>query len=84
MPRHTEPEAHQQMILEKLKLALPPQPPPRIRAGKPELAARHPRNFVVQTYRVKTTLATPECGSESESAKVGLMIWTYKSSGVLA
>jgi hypothetical protein len=39
MPRHTEPEAHQQMILEKLKLALPPQPPPRIRAGKPELAA---------------------------------------------
>ncbi|HEY1807544.1 MAG TPA: IS1634 family transposase [Acidobacteriaceae bacterium] len=39
MPRHTEPEAHQQMILEKLKLALPPQPPPRIRAGKLGLAA---------------------------------------------
>jgi transposase len=39
MPRHTEPEAHQQMILEKLKLALPPQPPPRIRAGNLEVAA---------------------------------------------
>jgi transposase len=34
MPRHTEPEAEQRMLLEKLKLELPPQPPPRIRAGK--------------------------------------------------
>jgi transposase len=33
LPRHTEPEAEQKMILEKLKLALPPQPPPRIRAS---------------------------------------------------
>ena len=38
MPRHTEPEAQQQMVLEKLGLELPPQPPPRIRAGKVELA----------------------------------------------
>jgi transposase len=38
MPRHTEPEPEHQMILEKLRLALPPQPPPRIRGGKPELA----------------------------------------------
>jgi transposase len=38
MPRHTEPEASQKMILEKLKLELPPQPPPRIRDGKLELA----------------------------------------------
>jgi hypothetical protein len=33
MPRFTEPEPQQQMILEKLALTLPPQPPPRIRAG---------------------------------------------------
>jgi transposase len=39
MPRYTEPEAGQKMILEKLQLTLPPQPPPRIRAGKLELAA---------------------------------------------
>ncbi len=32
--RHTEPEAPQQMILEKLNLTLPAQPPPRIRAGE--------------------------------------------------
>lgn len=37
MPRYTEPEAQQNMILEALKLTLPPQPPPRIRHGKPEL-----------------------------------------------
>jgi transposase len=37
MPRYTEPEAQQKMILEVLKLALPPQPPPRIRAGKIQL-----------------------------------------------
>jgi len=39
LPRHTEPEAQQKMILEKLGLTLPPQPPPRIRAGKIELPA---------------------------------------------
>jgi transposase len=34
MPRHTEPEAEQLMLLEKLGLTLPAQPPPRIRSGK--------------------------------------------------
>lgn len=34
LPRHTEPEPEQQMILEKLRLALPSQPPPRIREGQ--------------------------------------------------
>lgn len=34
MPRHTEPEQEQLMLLEKLNLTLPPQPPPRIRGGK--------------------------------------------------
>ena len=38
MPRYTEPEAQQKLILEQLGLSLPPQPPPRIRAGKLELA----------------------------------------------
>jgi transposase len=33
LPRHTEPEAEQAMILEKLGLELPAQPPPRIRAS---------------------------------------------------
>jgi transposase len=33
LPRHTEPEAEQGMILEKLGLELPEQPPPRIRAS---------------------------------------------------
>jgi hypothetical protein len=32
LPRHTEPEAEQAMLLEKLRLTLPAQPPPRIRA----------------------------------------------------
>jgi transposase len=39
MPRHTEPEAEQKMILQTLKLELPPQPPPRIRAGTIEMSA---------------------------------------------
>jgi transposase len=34
MPRHTEPEPEQEMLLEKLNLTLPPQPPPRIRSGQ--------------------------------------------------
>jgi transposase len=34
MPRYTEPESDQLMLLEKLGLTLPPQPPPRIRGGK--------------------------------------------------
>jgi len=31
---NTEPEAEQEMLLEKLGLSLPAQPPPRIRAGQ--------------------------------------------------
>lgn len=42
MPRHTEPEPEQKVILQTLKLELPPQPPPRIRAGKIELSASGP------------------------------------------
>ena len=38
LPRYTEPEAAQQMLLEKLGLTLPPQPPPRIRRSD---IARH-------------------------------------------
>jgi hypothetical protein len=45
MPRHTEPEAEQQMILEKLAMELPPQPPPRIRDGKLELPSRIDQNL---------------------------------------
>jgi len=40
MPRHTEPQAQQKMILQTLMLQLPPQPPPRIREGKLELPPR--------------------------------------------
>ena len=32
--RHSEPESEQRMVLEKLNLQLPAQPPPRIRAGQ--------------------------------------------------
>ena len=34
MPRHTQPEPEHMMILDKLALSLPPQPPPRINAGQ--------------------------------------------------
>ena len=44
MPRYTEPEAQQQLILEKLKLSLPPQPPPRIRNGNLEPATAMDRS----------------------------------------
>ena len=40
LPRHTEPDAQQKLILEKLGLSLPSQPPPRIRAGQIQLPAR--------------------------------------------
>jgi transposase len=33
MPRYTEPEAEQKLLLHKLRLRLPAQPPPRIKAG---------------------------------------------------
>jgi transposase len=40
LPRHTEPESQQRMILEKLGLELPAQPPPRIRGGRVEMPKR--------------------------------------------
>ncbi len=33
MPRYTEPEPDQALLLHKLKLRLPPQPPPRVKSG---------------------------------------------------
>jgi hypothetical protein len=36
MPRYTEPEADQALLLHKLKLRLPQQPPPRIKSGLTE------------------------------------------------
>jgi transposase len=36
MPRFTQPEADQAILLHKLKLDLPPQPPPRIKTRVPE------------------------------------------------
>jgi hypothetical protein len=34
MPRYTQPDADQQLLLDRMKLRLPSQPPPRIRAGQ--------------------------------------------------
>jgi transposase len=39
MPRYIEPDAEQQLVLDKLNLTLPSQPPPRIRAGEVILPA---------------------------------------------
>lgn len=39
MPRYTEPEPDQKLLLEKLKLFLPPQPPPKIRSCAEEFPA---------------------------------------------
>jgi hypothetical protein len=40
MPRYTQPELEQQILLHKLKLQLPPQPAPRI---KPRLDSHPPQ-----------------------------------------
>ncbi len=39
MPRYTQPEPEQQLLLHRLKLSLPPQPPPRLKAQSTELPA---------------------------------------------
>ena len=38
MPRYTQPEPDQQLVLEKLGWPLPPQPPPRIRRAQVSLS----------------------------------------------
>ncbi len=49
MPRYIEPDESQQLVLEKLDLTLPPQPPPRIRPGEVILPAAPPC-LVVPTF----------------------------------
>ena len=39
MPRYTQPEPDQMLLLHRLHLSLPPQPPPRIKAVEPNPAA---------------------------------------------
>jgi transposase len=41
MPRYTHPEDEHELLLEQLKLELPPQPPPRIRASAVPPEERH-------------------------------------------
>jgi hypothetical protein len=38
LPRYTQPDRDQQLLLKQLKLALPDQPPPRIRFHAPAVA----------------------------------------------
>ncbi len=39
MPRYTQPEPEQQLLLHRLKLSLPPQPPPRLQAQSTQFSA---------------------------------------------
>jgi len=40
LPRYTQPEPEQRLVLEKLGWELPPQPPPRIRSAQVAAAAK--------------------------------------------
>jgi hypothetical protein len=42
LSRHTEPEPEQQLLLDRLRLQLPPQPPPRITAALHALTGEAP------------------------------------------
>lgn len=43
LPRHTQPEPDVQALLEQIRITLPPQPPPRIKASQlPTEASHHP------------------------------------------
>ena len=42
LPRFTQPEPEQRLVLEKLGWELPPQPPPRIRSAEVVAAAKRP------------------------------------------
>jgi hypothetical protein len=46
---YTEPEPDQAALLEKLQLAMPGQPPPRIRSGKLLLPEEQGKEAVVKT-----------------------------------
>ena len=49
LSRYTEPSAEQKILIHQLKLTLPPQPPPRIRADG-ALLAKEPIKDVVETF----------------------------------
>ena len=48
MPRHTQPEKDQQLLLNTLNLSLPEQPPPKIRTPSAKINPAN-RRFVVET-----------------------------------
>jgi transposase len=44
LPRHTQPEPDVQALLEKIRITLPPQPPPRIKSSQlPVVVTNHPQ-----------------------------------------
>lgn len=42
LPRYTQPEPDQRLVLQKLGWGLPPQPPPRIRSAQVPVAMSEP------------------------------------------
>ena len=71
MPRHTEPEPEQLMLLEKLGMALPAQPPPHLRgevADPPvRMTAGHQRKNLGLWWR--PTVDFPRSGSKNEDRR---------------
>ena len=70
MPRYTEPDAEQALLLHHLKLVLPPQPPPRISMATSP-ATRAPTQNVVETFgmpllKIKDLLAVNPLNCESQ------------------
>jgi transposase len=46
LPRHTQPEPDVQAVLDQIRIALPPQPPPRIKSAQLALAPNHSKRRV--------------------------------------
>jgi transposase len=51
MPRHTQPEPDVQVLLNQIRITLPSQPPPRIKASQITSNNSPPPVFVVKTFR---------------------------------
>jgi len=72
MPRTTQPEPEQSLMLHQLHLSLPSQPPPRIKAPEPDSATAVELEMQCRPWRSLCRKQTT-CGSPAPStAKVGL------------
>ncbi|MBL8219057.1 MAG: hypothetical protein JNL62_07500, partial [Bryobacterales bacterium] len=67
LPRHTQPEPDVQVLLEQIRITLPPQPPPRIKSSQLPGATTNPSGLPEEQLRPRSQYRGADAKSREEA-----------------